>query len=66
MIASMTKYSFILLSGEQNELLASLQEMGLVDITRSAKPVDEESRQLLSEIELLDGLIKGLENAVVP
>ena len=66
MIASMTKYSFILLNGEQNELLQQLQELGLVDITRSAKPIDTASEELLTEIDLLDGLIKGLEKAVVP
>ena len=40
MIASMTKYSFVLLKGEEGPLLEKLQEIGLVDITRSAKPVD--------------------------
>ena len=66
MIASMTKYSFILLNGEQNNLLESLQEIGLVDITRSTKPIDDYSQKLAGEVELLDGLIQGLKNAVVP
>ena len=66
MIASMTKYSFILLNGTQNDLLESLQETGLVDVTRSTKPVDDKSRELVAEIELTDGLIKGLEKAVIP
>ena len=66
MIASMTKYSFILLNGMQNDLLEQLQELGLVDITRSTKPVDERSRELLSEAELITGLISGLEKAEVP
>jgi len=66
MIASMTKYSFILLRGEHHNLLEKLQEVGLVDITRSVKPVDEKSQKLLAEIELIDGLIAGLEKAVVP
>ena len=38
MIASMTKYSFILLNGQQDGFLEKLQEIGLVDITRSVKP----------------------------
>ena len=66
MIASMTKYSFILLNGEQNNLLEQLQEIGLVDITRSAKPIDDTSQKLAGEVELLDGLIHGLNNAVIP
>ena len=66
MIAPMTKYSFILLNGSQNDLLEKLQEVGLVDITRSAKPMDEKSHQLMGEIELLDGLIQGLHKVKVP
>ena len=66
MIASMTKYSFVLLNGTQEELLTSLQEIGLVDITRSIKPVDEASQNLKAEIELLDGLINGLRKADIP
>ncbi len=66
MIASMTKYSFVLLKGEEGPLLEKLQEIGLVDITRSAKPVDETSQKLAGEVELLDGLIQGLNKAVIP
>ena len=66
MIASMTKYSFILLNGQQNNLLEQLQEIGLVDITRSTKPIDDTSQKLSGEVELLDGLIHGLNNAVIP
>ena len=66
MIAPMTKYSFILLSGMQDSLMDTLQETGLVDISRSSKPVDDHSRELVAEIELLDGLIKGLQKAEVP
>ena len=66
MIASMTKYSFVLLNGTQEELLTSLQEIGLVDITRSIKPIDEASQNLKTEIELLDGLITGLRKADIP
>ena len=62
----MTKYSFILLSGMQESLMETLQEIGLVDITRSQKPIDDHSRELVAKIELVDGLIKGLEKAQVP
>lgn len=66
MITPMTKYSFILLNGTQDELLTRLQEIGLVDITRSIKPVDENSQNIKAEIELLDGLINGLGKIEIP
>ncbi len=66
MITPMTKYSFVLLKEEEGPLLEKLQEIGLVDITRSAKPVDETSQKLAGEVELLDGLIQGLNKAVIP
>ena len=66
MIAPMTKYSFILLNGQQQALLEKLQELGLVDFTRSVKPVDDKSHQLLADIELIDGLIKGLNGIELP
>ena len=43
------KYSFILLSGETEDFLNKLQEMGVVDVTRSAKPVDEHSARMLDD-----------------
>ena len=66
MISPMTKYSFILLNGEQEGLLERLQEIGLVDITRSVKPVDTESFEMIGEIDLLKGIIQGLEKVDLP
>ena len=43
MIEKMTKYSFILLKGKDEDFLTAVQELGVVDITRSSKPVDKES-----------------------
>lgn len=53
MIEKMSKYSFILLKGEETGFLARLQELGVVDITRSSKPVDERSAQMLARISSL-------------
>ena len=52
MVIEMTKYDFILMSGDADAFLAKLQQIGLVDITRSVKPVDEQSEKLalLAEI----------------
>ena len=66
MIAPMTKYSFILLSGEQEGLFDKLLEIGLVDVTRSVKPIDDHSHRMMGEVELLNGLIQGLAKVEVP
>ena len=51
MITPMTRYSFIPVNGEQEGFLSSLQQLGLVDITRSVKPVDEGSALLMGRAE---------------
>ena len=43
MITEMTKYNFVLLSGDADAFLRTLQGVGIVDIKRSQLPVDEES-----------------------
>ena len=50
MIEKMTKYSFILLSSYSEEFLLQLQKTGMMDITRSHKPVDEASAALLDRM----------------
>ena len=47
MVTEMTKYSFILPGEETEGFLRKLQELGVMDITRSAKPVDETSSTML-------------------
>ena len=66
MISPMTKYSFILLNGEQEGLLEKLQEIGLVDITRSVKPVDGPSGELLRAVEHRKELVQSLGKVVFP
>ena len=44
MIAKMTQYSFILLHGDKEDFLSELQQLGVVDITRSFKPVDPQEQ----------------------
>ncbi|MCR5760157.1 MAG: hypothetical protein K6G39_07365 [Bacteroidales bacterium] len=57
----MTKYSFVLLSSRTEEFLKELQELGLVDITRSSRPVDDRSVELLSQIENAKVEIKDIK-----
>ena len=45
----MTKYNFILLSGDVEDFLKKLQGVGVMDITRSTKPVDDKSEYLSSK-----------------
>ena len=55
------KYSFILLSGETEGFLEKLQELGVVDVTRSAKPVDDSSAKMLDDVSAAKRIILKLE-----
>ena len=48
----MTKYDFILLSGDADAFLEKLQSVGVVDITRSMKPIDDKSEKLSARAEI--------------
>ena len=61
MVDKMMKYSFILLSGETEGFLANLQELGVVDVTRSAKPVDDRSAKMLDDVSAAKRIILKLE-----
>ena len=63
MIAPMTKYSFVLLHGDEGSFLEKLQECGVVDIIRSLKPVDAASSGMLAEAEDLRKSVTSLEKA---
>jgi V/A-type H+-transporting ATPase subunit I len=53
MITKMTKYTFLLLSSDTEAFLREIQELGVLDITRSRKPVDATSGKLYKEAEAL-------------
>ncbi|MCM1503468.1 MAG: ATPase V [Bacteroidales bacterium] len=61
MIEKMTKYSFILLNEQTAGFLSRLQELGVMDITRSAKPVDETSSGLLEWLKECSKTIASLK-----
>lgn len=61
MITRMTRYDFILLSGQTEEFLTRLQELGVVDITRSVKAVDDKSAAMLAKIGDIRRAISALE-----
>ena len=62
MISPMTKYSFILLSGQTEEFLSKIQDLGVIDITRSIKLVDEKSEALLSEADTVKKALNVLNS----
>ena len=61
MVDKMIKYSFILLSEETDGFLAKLQELGVVDVTRSAKPIDDHSAAMLDSVATAKRVIGKLE-----
>lgn len=63
MIDKMTKYSFILLSGKTETFLERLQQLGLVDITRSRKPIDAESGAIWENAKEIKKVISILRKA---
>ena len=62
MITKMTKYSFVLLTGEKEGFLEQLQELGVVDITRSVKPIDADSSQMFHKAERARKTLEFLES----
>ena len=61
MVDKMIKYSFILLSEETDGFLDKLQELGVVDVTRSAKPIDDRSAAILESVGNARRMIAKLE-----
>ncbi len=51
MITKMTKYTFLLMTSDTEAFLQAIQDLGVLDITRSRKPVDAVSGRLYREAE---------------
>lgn len=66
MVTEMTKYSFILLSEMKDSFLEQLQELGVVDITRSGRPIDERSALMLAKADEKAKLISRLSSLDYP
>ena len=61
MVDKMMKYSFILLTSEKEGFLEKIQELGVVDITRSEKPVDQDSSLMLEGAARAKKVLETLE-----
>ena len=49
MIEKMTKYSFILMNEDKEKFIEQLSELGVMDITRARKPMDERSTKIYAD-----------------
>ena len=61
MVDKMMKYSFILLNSETEGFLEQIQELGVVDVTRSVKPIDDYSASVLNSVGYAKSIIEKLE-----
>ena len=64
MVTEMIKYDFILMKGDVDAFLTKLQELGVMDITRSSKPVDEHSEKLSTRIGVYRKALSALKGIV--
>ena len=64
MVTEMTRYDFILMHRDVDAFLEQLQEVGVVDITRSTKPVDERSEKLSSQAGVYRRALSALKDVV--
>lgn len=62
MINKMTKYSFLMLTGDKEGFLEKLQELGVVDITRSVKPIDDASSAMFDKAVAAKRTLEALNN----
>lgn len=60
MIKKMTKYTFVIFHTEVDAFLEELQSLGVVDITRSTRAIDNNSKQIFDSIAHHDRIIKTL------
>ena len=61
MVTEMTKYDFILMSGDADAFLEKLQKVGVMDITRSLKPIDENSEKMSYKVDIYRKAIAALK-----
>lgn len=63
MITRMTRYSFIVLTRELDSFLERLQGLGMVDLTRSTRAVDDHSREQFELARRYRDLIRRIRSA---
>ena len=61
MIVKMDKYSFILFHSDLDKFLLNIQSLGIVDITRQNKAIDDISRELFGRSKRYQSVIKKIK-----
>ena len=61
MIRQMTKYSFVIFHKDVPGFLKMLQELGVMDVTRSSKPATEHSREVFGQLSRIKSAEKTLQ-----
>lgn len=61
MITPMIKYSFLVFHRDFDKFLEKLQELGLVDISKEKRTIDEEENKILQQINRYTAALKFLE-----
>ncbi len=61
MIVKMDKYSFILFHSDLDKFLLNIQSLGIVDITRQNKAIDDKSRELFGRSKRYQSVIKKIK-----
>ena len=59
MITKMTKYTLVSLNENTGALITALQQMGVMDIRRSHKCVDETSLEMMRKAESIKEVMSG-------
>ncbi len=62
MIAKMDKYSFVLFQPELDSFIENIRSLGMLDITRATRPIDDTSMKLLENTKRNGALIKRAES----
>lgn len=62
MIRQMTKYSFVIFHKDVSQFLGKMQELGVMDITRSSKPASADSKQMFGQIAECKSALKILSD----
>ena len=62
MIAKMSKYDFVLYSGQSDDFIEKLRETGLVDITVTGWEATDNERRLVSDLEAHQKAVEALRN----
>lgn len=61
MIVPMIKYSFLVYHRDFNSFLSKLQELGVVDISKENRTVDEEEKAIINQINRYSNALRFFE-----